>query len=208
MFAAVIGVAAAVHLKQHQNRVELLASDHVYSSWDTADDAPVPGCYTQALYNVLLESAVATELFDAPVVMFGLGGGVLSARLARDGIRTRVVELSDEVMDTYDRIFLPRLVAWAPAAATHVTVHKGDAFSTEACRDDTRWVVVDVPSCYRDASIACVRLVRRLCNAGVGVVVNVWFNKARTFASRAPSWGSFLGESDNGAMVWACKPRR
>lgn len=140
------------------------------------------GCYTEALYDALMSRW--TEEDDAPVVVLGLGGGILPARLARRGIRTHVLEIDRTIVATYYATFAPQTIAWSPSVSTHVSVHLQDALT--ASYADVRWVVVDIPSCYRDVSDECFRLLHRIADTGARLVVNVWAMHMPAFLAGAP----------------------
>ena len=168
-------------LAHNASHIFLLGGDHIYSSWDIDRAAPALGCYTEALYDALLKRWSGAQ---ETVVVLGLGGGILPARLARDDIRTRVFEIDFTVMETYHATFAPRVKAWSPSVTTHVTLYLQDALT--ASYEGVAWVIVDIPLCYRDVSRDCFLLLHRIVKAGSRVVVNVWDMYVSEFLVGAP----------------------
>lgn len=174
---------------------------HVFSTWDTVRDAPSPDCYTAVLFEAARDALRQLEDGTTRVVVFGLGAGVLAARFARVGVPSTTVEVDDDVVDVYRTVFRPLTARWAPRVETLAQVVRGDAV---AYRPPPRSVVVvDVPTCYRDASVECARMLARLVDTERCVVlVNVWAVHARRFAQRNPS-GAFVRDNGRGTLVWS-----
>ena len=181
-------------------KLQLLHNDdhHILSQWDTVTHQPFENCYTKLLYDEIPNSV------HNPVVMLGLGGGILSARLALVGINTTVVEVSETIIGTYHAVFEPELAQWAPVHQ-HVNIVLGDAFDLTMYENVSNQAVVvfDIPQCYRDASMACGDLIKKIAETyNALVIVNVWRVRMAVFSAAMRVRGRFVRENEQGCVVW------
>jgi hypothetical protein len=175
--------------------IRLKTDDHLFSSWDGVNNRPECSCYTQSLFRAMMINNTPSD----SVAIMGLGGGILPARLARMGIRSHVFEISREIISTYHTVFEPLLVKWSPNVHTHVTIEQADALNSEYTEFSS--VVVDIPLCYRDISVSCVAVLKRLRKYNKKLFVNVWYYNAPMLLFNMG--GSIVEQSDNGVLVWS-----
>lgn len=151
------------------------------SAWNLTASEPFVGSYTLGL------CAAVRALRTAAVLMLGLGGGVLAALLAREGVRCTAVERDPAVVASYHKHFAP---AYAHLPMHRLSIEVGDASETRIAGRAEGVVVVDVPMCYRFANAACAALVQQIVVARKICVVNMRLDAAPRLAATYSTWGS------------------
>ena len=188
--------------------LESLDGSHIYTYWNVTGNQPVNGCYTTLLFDFVRSSIQNQTGANITVMMLGLGGGVLAARLARVGVSTVAIDLSVHVITTYKTQFQPMTAKWAPTVYDLVKVVYGNAFSAATSKDKDipvkgRVVVVDLPQCYKEASTRCVALIRRLAERARIVVVHVWKAAESIFLWRVRNVSGNIVLTGPDTFVWA-----
>jgi len=211
LFIPLLLLLTSVHVNHDGGVAQLHDGTHEYSSWDIVNHAPT-SCYTETLFDVVLTLSNVKH-----VLMFGLGGGVLSARLARVGIHTTVVEWSQHVIDVYHAVFHDSIREWVgdqpgtgcvtivqDDALTYDTGDTGDTDDTGDMNNNHNVLIVDIPQCYRDVSSECVVMLHHMLSKKTCIVANVWMQSAKQFyRAFNDDWGRFVSANERiGTLVW------
>ena len=175
----------------------MAGDNHIFSSWNTVTKEPIENCYTEILFESLLKESGGN--IQEPVIIQGLGGGILPARLANYGIKTIVIELSRDVISMYN-VFKPHLYEWSPNTEEYMVVIEGDALEILPVYELSTWIVSDMPPCYQDVSKKCLDMLHTLTLKGKRIIANIWSvytNNITTFLG-----GRIINTNPEGVSVW------
>ena len=168
--------------------------DHVYSFWNITSGTPIDKCYTEMLYDVTMQNINK----DTTILIQGLGGAVLPARLALKNISSTVIEISQSVHATYINEFKNIIEEWSPNIEEHMTIKIEDALHFFPNHYDV--IVSDIPDCYRDVSHGCITMIRKFIHMRKKIIANVWTRNKNRFV--ALLGGEIIADNGQGVSVW------